>query len=218
MDYKKAFDSVARVHLWSKLLFYDINGKVLNIIKSLYNSAKSAVKLSTNIGAFFNCEIGVRQGDNLSPLLFALFFNDLQEFLAKAYNGLWSSFKLVENFVQDHDTVVYLKIFAILYADDTVFLPSPEMNCKQLYMVCFTTVIFGNWKLILRKQKWLFMEVMVEVMLQFSNLEINLYLSHVNIHIWVLICLAMVTWQKVLFLCTIRHPKPCLQCLQNLKS
>ena len=32
-----------------------------------------------------------------------------------------------------------------------------------------------------------------------SNLEINLYLSHVNIHIWVLICLAMVTWQKVLF-------------------
>ena len=91
MDYKKAFDSVARVHLWSKLLSYDINGKVLNIIKSLYNSAKSAVKLSTNIGAFFNCEIGVRQGDNLSPLLFALFLNDLQEFLAKAYNGLWST-------------------------------------------------------------------------------------------------------------------------------
>ena len=57
---------------------------MLNIIKSLYNSTKSAVKLSTNVGAFFNCEIGVRQGDNLSPLLFALFFNDLQEFLAKA--------------------------------------------------------------------------------------------------------------------------------------
>ena len=98
MDNKKAFDSVARVHLWSKLLSYDINGKVLNIIKSLYNSVKSAVKLSTNIGAFFNCEIGVRQGDNLSPFLFALFLNDLQEFLAKAYNGLWSSFKLVEFF------------------------------------------------------------------------------------------------------------------------
>ena len=68
VDYKKAFDSVARVHLWSKLLSYDFNGKVLNIMQSLYNSAKSAVKLSTNIGAFFNCEIGVRQGDNLSPL------------------------------------------------------------------------------------------------------------------------------------------------------
>ena len=57
---------------------------MLNIIKSLYNSTKSAVKLSTNVGAFFNCEIVVRQGDNLSPLLFALFFNDLQEFIAKA--------------------------------------------------------------------------------------------------------------------------------------
>ena len=83
VDYKKAFDSVAKVHLWSKLLSYDINGKVLNIIKSLYNSAKSAVKLSTNIGAFFNCEIGVSQGDNLSPLLFALFLMIFKNFSPK---------------------------------------------------------------------------------------------------------------------------------------
>ena len=51
------FDSVARVHLWSKLLSHDINGKVLNIIKSLYNSAKSAVKLSTNIGILVHFSI-----------------------------------------------------------------------------------------------------------------------------------------------------------------
>ena len=43
VDYKKAFDSVPRVHLWCKLLSYDINGKVLNVIKSFYGSAKSVV-------------------------------------------------------------------------------------------------------------------------------------------------------------------------------
>ena len=32
----------------------------------------------------FNCEIGVRQGENLTHLLFALYLNDLQEFLSHA--------------------------------------------------------------------------------------------------------------------------------------
>ena len=136
------------------MLSYDINGKVLKtIIKSLYNSATctSAVKLSTNIGAFFNCEIGVRQGDNLSPLLFALFLNDLQEFLAKAYNGLWSSFKLVENFVQDDDTVVYLKLFAILYADNTVIFAESrdELQAALNGMLHYCNI----WKLEINSQK-----------------------------------------------------------------
>ena len=117
----------------------------------MYNSAKSAVKLSTNIGAFFNCEIGVRQGDNLSPLLFALFLNDLQEFLAKAYNGLWSSFKLVENYVQDDDTVVYLKLFAILYADDTVIFAESrdELQAALNGMLHYCNI----WKLEINSQK-----------------------------------------------------------------
>ena len=44
VDYRKAFDSVPRTHLWYKMLSYGINGKLLSVIKSLYNFAKSAVK------------------------------------------------------------------------------------------------------------------------------------------------------------------------------
>ena len=34
-----------------------------------------------------NCNVGVRQGENLSPLLFSLYLNDLEEFLASKRVG-----------------------------------------------------------------------------------------------------------------------------------
>ena len=38
---------------------------------------------------FFNCNVGIRRGENLSPLLFSFFINDLEEFLAsKSVGGI----------------------------------------------------------------------------------------------------------------------------------
>ena len=87
VDYSKAFDNVSRIHLWSKLLSQNINGKILDVVKNMYNNAKSYIRNNNTNGEMFNCGIGVRQGENLSPLLFALYLNDLQEFLSHAYNG-----------------------------------------------------------------------------------------------------------------------------------
>ena len=44
IDYKKAFDSINRQKLWSKLLTYNINGNLLNVIKNIYNNAKTCIK------------------------------------------------------------------------------------------------------------------------------------------------------------------------------
>ena len=60
VDYSKAFDMVPRVSLWQKLLSCNVNGKILTVVKNLYQSAKSAVRLNRDTGSCFNCMMGVR--------------------------------------------------------------------------------------------------------------------------------------------------------------
>ena len=44
IDYRKAFDSINRPFLGQKLLSYNINGKVFNVVKNMYDNAKSCVE------------------------------------------------------------------------------------------------------------------------------------------------------------------------------
>ena len=88
IDYKKAFDSVNRSYLWRKLLNHVIDYKMLKIIHNLYANVKSCVRVGHLKSELFCSNVGLRQGEYLTPLLFSLFLNDLTEFIAHAYNGL----------------------------------------------------------------------------------------------------------------------------------
>ena len=88
IDYKKAFDMVDRASLWAKLISSEINGKVVKVICNMYNRAKSCIKNGQERSHYFNCNIGVRQGENLSPLLFAIYLNDFEYFISRHYNRL----------------------------------------------------------------------------------------------------------------------------------
>jgi hypothetical protein len=79
LDYKKAFDLVDRNFLWLKLLNQGINGKVLGVVRGIYSRAKSCVRAGGCTSDYFVSNIGVRQGENLSPLLSSLFINDFTQ-------------------------------------------------------------------------------------------------------------------------------------------
>ena len=122
VDYKKAFDTINRATLWSKMLSCGISGKMLNVIKNMYIKAKSSVSLIAEAESdSFPCNIGDRQGENLSPLLFSIYLQDLKSFISRKCDGL----KDIENMQKEHldeEIVTYFKLYILLYADDTVIL------------------------------------------------------------------------------------------------
>ena len=134
VDYQKAFDTINRTKLWSKLLSSGISGRILKVIKNLYSQAKSCVNVNGKNSEYFSCNVGVRQGENLSPLLFSLYLADLNEFISRSCKGL-EKIQEMDQLVHDptEDLVSYLKLYILMYADDTVLLAeSPEDLQKYL--------------------------------------------------------------------------------------
>lgn len=106
----------------------------------MYMEVKSKISMNGLSFEFFSCNVGVRQGENLSPFLFSLYINDLEKFLIdKNIIGLQSVTKPIED-----ELFMYFKP-CILYADDTVILaktPDDLQNAlNEFHLYC------EQWKL-----------------------------------------------------------------------
>ena len=73
---------------------------------------------------YFMCNIGVRQGDNLSPVLCALFINDFTEYVSTAYGGL----NIAQSCYPSLMNSEYIVLVVLLYADATIILAENEID------------------------------------------------------------------------------------------
>ena len=183
IDFKQAFDKVWRDGLWHKLQNTRIDGKCLRFIQHMYQHIKSRISTLEGATAFFPCQVGVRQGENLSPIMFLIFLNDLESFLRfKKAQGITISSS------EGEDYFIFLKLFILLFADDTVLLSNSkedlqfslnlfEKYCEEWKLQVNTTktkiLIFSGGR-IPQGQKFIFKGENLEIVNEYKYLGIFL--------------------------------------------
>ena len=114
-----------------------INQKTINLIGDMYNKTYTSLIYTKQILPEIQTKKGVKQGDNLSPLLFNIYINDLPKEIEK---GETHPIKLVG---QD--------INSLMWADDIILLSETKeglQNClNNLNIYC------QKWKLVVNLKK-----------------------------------------------------------------
>ena len=108
-------------------------------ISFLYSNPRSRVILQDHCTDYFNCPVGVKQGDCLSPTLFSIFINDLATDIKESGLGI----DLELNDISGIREVLSLSI--LLYADDIVLFAQNELDMQSLLEI--VEVWCKNWRL-----------------------------------------------------------------------
>jgi hypothetical protein len=175
VDFKKAFDSVYRNALWFKLFKMGLDGKILVMFKAMYAVVKSCVKCCNDFSDFFDISIGLRQGQNNSPAMYALFLNDLELFLQSNIDSGISIFDIC--------------IMVLMIADDLVMvghsIEDLQRSLNQLFEYCnkwglgvntmkTKIVVFRKMGRTLNDEKWFYNNEVIEIVDDFNYLGVTL--------------------------------------------
>ena len=118
VDFTRAFDSIDHTLLWDHLLKLKMDSRYVRLLQKLYNKACMCVRTPTGLSKEFQVTQGVLQGEILSPFLFSLYINDLEdEFTSRNLRGVQI----------DSRTTVHL----LAYADDVALLGDSRGNLQQ---------------------------------------------------------------------------------------
>lgn len=125
VDFHKAYDSINRALLWTKLSDLGICGRIHGALRALYVDSMYAVRVNGHSSDWFNVSCGLRQGCLLSPILFNLYINDLAVEIDDSGLGT--------------DLGDGTKLAILLYADDLALLAEDAEQLQALLD------ILGRW-------------------------------------------------------------------------
>ena len=81
VDFKKAFDTVPRDKLWRRMEEIRIPSEYREVVHKLYEKFRAKIRSKEDFSECFASDIGVKQGCPLSPTLFGLYIDKLEEWL-----------------------------------------------------------------------------------------------------------------------------------------
>ena len=70
IDLEKAYDSVPRTVIWESLRARDVPGRYIQVIRDMYDDARTIVRTPVGDTAAFPVDVGLHQGSALSPFMF----------------------------------------------------------------------------------------------------------------------------------------------------
>ena len=119
IDFEKAYDSISHECIRRILKHLDFPEKLRNLIDNLITGSKARVRVEGSLTNEFPIERGVKQGDPLSPLLFALCIEPLAHRIRKETKGI--------------QVTPTRRQQILLYADDILlFGESPDDQFRQV--------------------------------------------------------------------------------------
>ena len=136
LDVHKAFDKVNHFGLFIKLMDRDVPKSFLQILINWYGLCSGIVKWTASISQLFYVRCGVRQGGVLSPVLFAIYVNDLIRKLVQSNSGC---------------CIGGVNVCCLFYADDIVLLSGSIAKLQSMLNICSTEMAFLDLKFNLGK-------------------------------------------------------------------
>ena len=118
LDITKAYDSVNREVLWSKLAKLGISGKFLTMLKTMYSGDSVGCSVNGTTTRCVYLKRGLRQGCSLSPILFNIYISSIGHNLCVHPDG----FPLGRQ----------LTVSGLLFADDIVLISKTADGLKRL--------------------------------------------------------------------------------------
>ena len=136
LDASKAFDRVCHSKLFEILSKRNVPLAYIKLLTHWYTSQTMGVKWASSTSYQFPIANGVRQGGNLSPLLFSVYIDDLLHSLQSAPIGCHIGRRAVN---------------VLAYADDIVLLSPSRAGLQKLVDMCETFALSRDIKFNVKK-------------------------------------------------------------------
>ena len=95
----------------------------------MYERIKSCISLNGQQSECFQCFRGLGQGENLSPIPFSLYLNDLEHY--------WLTNGAPSLDLQNKNLDLFVKFIILLYADDTVIVAQSKAHLMDSFKYIF---------------------------------------------------------------------------------
>ena len=175
VDFQLAFDSINRNKLFHKLRKNGVSNNFVKMIESIYKNVKCCVKFGNDsVTESFNSTRGVRQGCQLSTILFNMYVEDLAECIGGNTHA---------------PCIGKFDVPLLQYADDLVILSETPIGLtralKQLDKFCSQwdltvntkktkVIIFSNGNKVSKKFKWFSKGQEIEIVNRIKYLGVNI--------------------------------------------